>query len=147
MNVNELIETTKTRARILNDAKIRDTLAKYQDADWSWGTHWDYGPQTNHEYVAQPKLLGYIHAGTIDPAIVSLLEYASSCTENEIYFSQAAENFEAAGCKVQVHIEASQPLPKEDVRLLKKMGIIQTERVNPKKPKAYTNTYLACHAR
>lgn len=147
MNVNDLIETTTIRARILNDAKIRDTLAKYNDADWSWTVHWDYGSHTNFEYVSMPKLLGYIHAGTIDPAIISLLEYATSCSENEIYFSQQAENFEAAGCKVQVFVEASQPLPKEDIRLLKKMGIIQTERVNPKKPKAYNNTYLACHAR
>ena len=147
MNVNDLINTTTIRARILNDAKIRDTLAKYQDADWGWGTHWNYGPETEFQYIAMPKLLGYIHAGTIDPAIVSLLEYASSCTAEEIYFSQQAENFEAAGCKVQVFVEASQSLPKEDIRLLKKMGIIQTERVNPKKPRAYNNTYLACSVR
>lgn len=145
MNANELIETTLKRASILSDAKIRATLAKYHDADWSWSTHWNYGPDTG--YIPMPKLLGYLHCGTIEPELLDLLEYASSCDESNIFFSQQVEDFEARGCKVQLFIEANQPLPKEDIRLLKKLGIIQTERVNPKKQKAYNNTYLACRTR
>ena len=146
MNATELTNLTRVRARILKNKRVQDLLKKYSDASWCWSTQWDYNPVTA-KCTLRPKLYGLVECGDIDPAIVDLLEYAYSCTEDKIQFCQAVEDFEAAGAKVQIIVEAAQPMSKSDIKLLKDIGIIQTERINPSKPKAYSRTYLACSTR
>ena len=150
MNTTNLKNRTEAHARILNNAKVLEVLAKYKDADWSWGTHWDYDSEAGL-YTAIPKLFGYIDAGVINPDLLDLLEYATSCGSDYLHYQASMEDFRIplgnGPALIVVQMEASQALTKDQKKTLKAIGVLVTERVNPKKPRAYNNTYLACHTR
>lgn len=144
MNTTDLKNRTNDYYRMLNDAQVRATLAKYQEADWGWSTHWDYN---NGQYDPKPLLIGTIDVYSVEPELFDMTDYADSCDAESLHMQRTLEEYRVGGGMVKVTLYANQKLSKQQKKLLKDLGIIQTERVNPAKPKAYNNTYLACSLR
>lgn len=144
MNTTELKNRTNDHYRMLNDAQVRATLAKYPEADWGWSTHWDYN---NGQYTAITLLIGTIDVYSVEPELFDMTDYADSCDAELLHMQRTLEEYRVGEGMVRVTLYASQTLSKQQKKLLKSIGIIKTERVNPSKPKAYNNTYLACSLR
>jgi hypothetical protein len=157
---NEFVTSTLAKAAVLSHPEVIRLISKYPDAQWNWGVHYGkYDPETA-TYDTIPAVRGWIfvpedeepaNPDTKQPAnrpVPDLADYATSANAEGYTYETTVERLLLPGvCVVEVRLEATQKFTKDEIRLLKKMGNITKEKVNPRKPRAYTNTVLVCSSR
>ncbi len=154
-NSSEFVTATLAKAAVISHPDVVRLINKYPDAQWNWGQHYGkYDPETG-KYDTLPAVRGWIFVPE-EPApsspttrpVPDLADYATSANAEGYTYETTVESlFLPDICAAEVRIEATQKYSKDEIRLLKKMGNLTKEKVNPRKQRAYTNTVLVCSQR